>query len=208
MKYKLVAFDMDGTLIEEYSSWGHIHRHFGTADRAMKNLETWESGGMDYTEFMRRDAELWGPGTKLELIEQILSDFKLVPSAPEVVSGLRERGYQTVILTGGLDILADKVAAELGIENVLANGLEVDGDGYLTGDGIFRVDPLRKEEALGGFASGLGLTLDDCVGVGDSKYDASFIESVGLGVAVGGDEELGRVADVTIKDLRELLDHL
>ncbi len=208
MKYKLIAFDMDGTLIEEYSSWGHIHQHFGTTDKAMNNLEMWERGEMNYIEFMRRDAELWGPGTKLALIDEILSDFTLVAGAKEVVSKIRERGYPIVILSGGLDVLADKVAAELGIDNVLANGLVTDEKGILTGEGIFRVDPMCKEKALEDFARKLGIKLHECVGVGDSKYDSSLIKSVGLGISFRGDEELDNVADVSIESLEEILDYI
>ncbi len=208
MKYKLVAFDMDGTLVEEYSSWGSIHQHFGTAPQALKNLEAWDRGEIDYPEFMRRDTLLWGPQMKLSQVDEILSEFNLMPGAPEVTSALRERGYHMAILTGGLSVLAERVADQLGIEHILANGLEVDERGYLTGEGIFRVDPLRKYEALEGLAKQLGFTLGDCVAVADSKYDVSLFEKVGMGIAIGDDETLAAAADAAIGDLKLLLDHL
>lgn len=211
MRYKLVAFDMDGTLVEEHSCWGIIHRHFGTQGAADKNLDAWEQGEIDYPEFMRRDIALWRPRPKLAQVEEILSDFRLAPNAPEVVSELCERGYQVAMVTGGLDILAEKVAERLRVEHVLANGLEVDGRGNLTGEGIFRVDPYRKHEALEALAEQLGVKMAECVGVGDSKYDVSLFEHVGLGVAVGRDEALAKVADVVIEDFEDfglLLDYL
>ena len=47
--------------------------------------------------------------------------------------------------------------------------------------------------------------------VGDSKYDAKFLEHAGFGVAIGEDVVLARVADVVIKDFihfNQLLDYL
>ena len=211
MHYKLVAFDMDGTLVVEPNSWEIIHYHFRVMEKAAENLKAWERGEIDYPEFMRRDISLWKPRPRISQIEEILSDFKLAPNASEVVRGLHEKGYQVAIVSGGVDILAQKVANRLGIEYVLANGLETDGRGYLTGEGIFRVDPRRKHEALKGLTDRLGIRMGECVGVGDSKYDIGLLKNVGMGVAIGKDEVLARVADVVIEDFEDfgmLLDYL
>ncbi|MEA1904463.1 MAG: HAD-IB family phosphatase [Candidatus Hadarchaeota archaeon] len=211
MRYKLVAFDMDGTLVEEHSCWGIIHRHFGTQQEASKNLEAWERGEINYSEFMRLDIKLWQPTPHISQVEEILSNFKLAPNVFGVVSKLRGKGYHVAIVTGGLDVLAKKVADRLKIEHVLANGIEVDERGYLTGEGIFRVEPNCKHEALEELVNKLRIRMDECVGVGDSKYDSNLFEHVGLGVAVGRDETLARVADVVIEDFEyfeQLLNYL
>lgn len=211
MRYKLVAFDMDGTLILGDSCWGVIHRHFDTQGAANRNLKAYEIGEIDYPEFMRRDIALWRPVPTIEEIRDILSSYAFAPNVSEVVGEVHRRGYQTAIVTGGLDILADEVARELGIPHVTANGLEVDERGYLTGEGIFRVEPSKKDENLIQLAKRLGVSPEECVAIGDSKYDAKFLKLAGLGVAVGGDPELARVADVVIRDFErfpQLLDYL
>ena len=211
MRYKLIAFDMDGTLVVEDSCWEVLHRHFGTQEAALPNLEAYERGEIDYPEFMRRDIALWRPLPSIEKIRWALASYKLAPNVREVVKEVNRRGYQTAIVTGGLDILADNVARELGIPHVIANGLEVGEDGRLTGEGIFRVEPSQKDEVLSQLAERLGIMLDECVSVGDSKYDVKFLKRAGLGVAVGGNPELARVADVIIRDferLPQLLDYL
>ncbi|MBS3815028.1 MAG: HAD-IB family phosphatase [Hadesarchaea archaeon] len=211
MSFSLVAFDMDGTLVKEDSCWEIIHREFDSGDQAKENLEKWEKGLIDYPEFMRRDIELWDSRVHISDIDEILSDYELAPNAQEVISELKGRGYEVAIITGGLDILADKVAQELGIPHVLSNSLETDEEGYLTGEGIFRVDPLRKYKALRDFTSEIGAEMSECVGVGDSKYDTSLLEHVGLGIAIGGNEELIEVADIVINDFNDfdlLLDYL
>jgi phosphoserine phosphatase len=211
MRYKLVAFDMDGTLIEEGSCWDTIHRRFGTGAAADKNLGAWERGEIDYPEFMRRDIRLWQPPPSISEIREILSEFTLAPNAVEVVAGIYKRGYQAAIVTGGIDLLANEVAKRLGIGYVLANGLATDERGRLTGEGIFRVEPNRKHEALARLAGGLGLSLGECIAVGDSRYDINFLKHAGLGVAIGSDVTLARVADVVVEDLAhfsQLLNHL
>lgn len=211
MRYKLVAFDMNGTLVEEDSCWGIIHRHFGTQRKASRNLKAWERGEIDYPEFMRLDIKLWQPVPHISQIEEILSGFKLAPNVSDVISKLRERGYQIAIVTGGLDILAKKVADQLKIDHVIANGLEVNKQGYLTGEGIFQVEPRYKHVALEKLVNQLRIKMKECVGVGDSKYDVNLLKHVGLGIAVGWDKVLSKVADLVIDDFKyfeELLDYL
>jgi len=202
MRYKLVAFDMDGTLLVEESCWGALHRHFGTSAQARKNLEAYEWGEIDYVEFMRRDISLWKPVPHISEIERVLASFTLAPNVAEVVKEIGAKGHSTAIITGGLNLLADRVARELGIHHTLANGLGVDERGYLTGEGIFRVEPTLKHEALAKLAADLGLKLSECAAVGDSKYDVSFLKNAGLGVAVGDDPILAEVADVVIRDFK------
>lgn len=207
-KFGLVAFDLDGTLVAETSSWYVLHEHFGTRDSAAKNLEAYKNGAIDYPEFMRRDISLW-PRVHHSEVDALLSKFTLAEGAEETVKGLKMKGYKIAIVSSGIDVLANKVARVLDIPYVLANGLELDRDGRLTGRGVFRVPLSQKEKALEPLARRFGLGLRQCVAVGDSDWDFSFLASSGLGVAcryAGG--ELDKVAELSINDLRELLEHV
>ncbi len=211
MKYKLIAFDMDGTLVEEDSCWGTLHRHFGTQEAADKNLAAWERGEIDYQEFMRRDIALWRPAPTLEQVRRVLTPHRLAPNVERVVGEIHRRGYRTAVITGGLDLLAEEVARRLDIPHVFANGLATDEQGSLTGEGILRVEPRFKHEVFWRLGDKLGINLHQCVAVGDSKYDVNFLKHAGLGVAIGAAPELARVADVVIHDfehLPQLLDYL
>ena len=190
MKCKLVAFDLDGVLVEEPSAWWSLHHAFGSFEASKENLLAYEMGAIDYPEFMRRDIRLWGSRTTYE-VEDVLLKFTLSESAAEICDLLHQRGYELGIISAGIDILARAVSEKLRIDIWIANGLQVDGQNCLTGEGIFRVELKAKEKALNELVKPLGVSLSDVVGVGDSKYDLSFMRACGAGVAfvrLGGSE--------------------
>jgi HAD superfamily PSPase-like hydrolase len=141
-----VVFDLDGTLLEAESSWGILNRFFGNEDH--ETMALYRRGELDYAEFMRRDIEAWPKPLHISQVREVLSGWALRPGTAEVVQALRDRGLELAILSGGISVLADEVAAQLGIADPLANELVTDARGYLTGEGLLRVDPLRKEIAL------------------------------------------------------------
>jgi len=183
VNFKLVAFDLDGVLVEEPSAWWTLHHAFGAYESSRKNLQAYEEGIIDYPEFMRRDIRLWGTRSIVE-IKTILQKFTLSKGALDVCDILRQRGYQLAILSAGVDIVARAVSEKLRIQYWIANGLEVDGEGLLTGEGIFRVDLKEKERALKELIGHLGIPFLDVVAVGDSKYDVSFMQACGTGIVL------------------------
>lgn len=209
---RLVVFDLDGVLVNEESSWGFLHRRFGTSERAKNNFEAYKRGEISYGEFMRRDISLWPRRTRADEIESLLmSGFTLNEGARETIAGLKKKGYEVAIISSGVDILANKVAKELGIPYVLANGIEFDVSGHITGEGVGRVPLGKKEYALKSLAKYLGLEPKQCAAVGDGPWDASFLSSSGLGVAYGhngGADSLDKVAKLKINALGELLERL
>jgi phosphoserine phosphatase len=200
----LVVFDLDGTLLEAQSSWGTVNRCFGNENRA--EMELWRRGSIDYRELMRRDIFAWPKPIHISRVRQALSGWVLRPGVVDVVSALRDRDLDLAILSGGIQLLADEVAAQLGIAAPLANELVTDEGGYLTGEACMRVDPLRKEIALEGLCEARGIALDECVTVGDSEMDRSFLQASGLGILLG-DERTGDALGVpSVSDLRALVD--
>ena len=195
LRFRLVALDFDGVLVRQPSAWGTLHEAFGTEQAARLNFREFESGRIDYVEFMRRDISLWGRRSDEE-IKRVLLRYDLDPEAESVITEWRREGRQVAIISAGIDILVGEVARRLGIEHFVANGLETDGDGTLTGNVVLRVDLARKDIALRQVAERLGCPLGRTVSVGDSPFDLPVLRASGLGIGYGDRTRAGPLRDL------------
>lgn len=206
---RLVAFDMDGTLIDTVSSWAEVHRHFGESNP--EALRLFLEDRIDDAEFIRRDIEIWwrhAPRLSGADVERILSGVPLMPGARPLFEELHRRGVVTAIISGGIDLLADRIARELRIPHVFANGLELDPEGRLTGRGIIRVPIKRKGEVLRRLQRELGLPPSACAAVGNSDIDVALFRECRRGIAfLPADEAVrtGATSVVSVPDLARCL---
>jgi phosphoserine phosphatase len=212
MSIRLVCFDLDGVLTDHISSWVWVHDHFGVDNEVAYDAYVREE--IDDLEFMRRDIALWRremPGITDRDVNSILDEVPLIPGAPELMEALRERNIRTGIVSGGIDLLAGRVANHLGMDFFMANGLESNGDGVLSGEGVSRV-PLRdKASTVKTMAARLGIPLEETAAVGDTYIDIPMFRVAGLGIAFNpSDERVAEAAEVVIreKDLSLLIPHL
>lgn len=205
---KLAAFDLDGTLLEDDSSWAAIHRHFGTPERGAESLKLYTEGKIDYKEFMHRDISSWPSGLTRSEVEEILSGYRLRHEAPAAINGLKERGIDLAIVTSGIDILAEKVANDLGIQHWVANGLRFDSNGVLRPNGIGRVDPSRKDVAYRRLLRNLHTSSSQTIAVGDTIYDVSFLKSARMGFMLDHSTPLEVPGVFHIRKLTDILSFL
>lgn len=209
---RLVALDMDGTLVDVASSWGAVHAHFG--DSNTEGLRAFMQNRIDDAEFVRSDVRIWfrhRPRLSLGDLEGILSEVPLMPGAHELIGGLHARGIRTAIVSGGVDVLAHRIARELGIDLVLANGFATDGGGRLTGEGIIRVPIWGKERVLATLQAELGVPVSATGSVGNSEIDVGLFRRSRVGVAFQpADEAVQKAATAIVRerDLARVLPHL
>ena len=206
MAYNIVALDFDGVLVKQESAWWTLHIEFGTYQESKFNLGAYENGEIGYGEFMKRDISLWGRRTVGE-VKDILLKYDLNPQAKSFIDELKKDGRKVVVVSAGIDLLVADAANKLGIKQFVANGLEADRNGYLTGSGIVRVDLMRKDLALKELIEREGGNLSEVAAVGDSKYDLAFLEASGLGIGFGEQSKskaLDKVADAWTEKLMEI----
>ena len=124
--------------------------------------------------------------------------MRLTPGARTFVRTLRRLGFTVAIVSGGFTAFTDHLAADLGIEHAVANELEV-VDGRLTGRIVGPVvDRARKAAVLAEIAELEGITLAQCVAVGDGANDLDMLTAAGLGIAFNAKPVVREAADTSV----------
>ena len=190
---ELVVFDMDGVLIDVGSSWVMVHKAFGVSNET--SLRAYLNGEFDDAEFIRRDAALWlrlKPKIRRSDFEQIFAVPPFMAGVQATVDGLRRRGIQTAIVSGGVDVMAQSVAKRLGIPHVAANGFVYDTEGHITGEGIVRTPLNDKAAPLLRFAAELKVPLARVMSIGNSLPDISMFDVSGRSIAFHPEDDYAR----------------
>ncbi len=212
MKYDMVAFDLDGVIVAERSSWEWVHKAFGVDNT--ENLNAFCADEIDDLEFMRTDIALWKkikPDVCLDDIRNMLIDAVINKGAIEIIQTLKNKGIKTCIISGGIDLLADDIGKKCGVDKVMANGLAADESGKLTGEGILRVKLRDKASTLRQILEEFNISPERCAAIGNSWVDISMFEIAKFGIAFNPiDGETITAADVTVEsdDLRDILKYL
>ena len=216
IKYKMICFDVDGTLIDELTYiWTLIHESFGIDQHKVKSgAEKFYSGRMSFRKWAEHDVALWaGRGITKKDIVKVVKKLRIMPGARETLRTLKKRGYKLAVISGGLDIVLEYFFPEYEklFSHVMINRLIFDGDGKVIG-----VEPTEfgadkyKMEGLMSIARKENISIAECVFIGDSDNDVDVAMGAGLGIGFMPHEKLAGVCDVVIrkKDMREILKHV
>lgn len=203
---KLLISDMDSTMIT-VECIDELAGYAGIKDQIAEVTERAMRGELDFEEALRGRVALLA-GLELNAINLCLDEkVKVMPGAKILVQTMAARGAATLLVSGGFTRFAEPVARDIGFAAFEANIL-AEADGRLTGalDGAV-VDAARKAELLKQHAQSAGLTLDQCMAVGDGANDIPMIELAGMGVAYHAKPKAAAAADAAINytDLSALL---
>lgn len=204
----LLVSDVDSTFLTQ-EVIELVADHAGAREQVQDVTTRAMRGELDFADSLReRVATLKG------LSADVLADVRasLVPTtgAVELFHRAAEAGWVTALVSGGFHEAIDELAAEVGIDHVVANRFEV-VDGRLTGQvsGPI-VDGPAKKHTLLELAERYGIPLARTVAIGDGANDADMLRVAGTGIAFRAKDALRRVADVEIdgEDLRAAWPHL
>jgi len=181
-RYKLVVFDIDGTITEHVSSWRYIHERLGLWDAlAFKYQEQFLNGQINYEEFCRLDAAHW-KGLKISKLKEIFKDIKYSKNVKASIRKLKERGFKLAAISTGLQFITQRVKDELRLDYVIGNRL-LDKKGVLTGLVNIRIGYLEKGKTLKTIAKHFRLKTKEVVCVGDSDGDIPMFKIAGYSIA-------------------------
>lgn len=179
---KLFVADMESTMIT-CECLDELAEYAGLRDKIAAITARAMNGGMDFEQSLAERVGLL-EGLPESTLQKVYDEkVRLMPGAEELMRGLKRAGVYTMLVSGGFDFYASRIAEKLGFDEYRANRLEIAG-GKLTG----RVLPpiLDKNGKLQSLEEGcrkLGIAASDAMAVGDGANDLPMLLKAGLGVA-------------------------
>ena len=139
----------------------------------------------------RREADL--ATVAHEALHEVIVPF-IYAEARDLIDRHRAAGHRIAIITASARVLVQPIADELGADHLIATELDVDDEGYFTGDVPFFCKGPAKVEGLRRLADAEGYDLSASFAYSDSSTDLPLLTTVGNPTAVNPDRALRREA--------------
>ena len=185
--FKLIAFDMDSTLIN-IECVDEIADAVGRKAEVAAITEAAMRGEIaDYKDSLRQRVALL-KGVSVDSMAQVYMErLRLNPGAAELVTACKQAGLKVLLVSGGFTYFTDRVRDLLGIDYTRSNVLEL-ADGRLTGRMVDQpwgaiCDGAEKRRMLLQTCAALGCAPGQSIAVGDGANDLPMMTEAGLSVA-------------------------
>lgn len=206
MRYKLIIFDIDGTITTHISSWRYIHEKLGLwQDRAFKYQEDFLAGRIDYKKFCELDARHW-KGMSESKIRDIFKNVRYSRNARICIKRLKAKGFKLAAVSTGLQYMPDRIRREMDFDYTVSNRL-ISRDGKLTGGVSIKLAHGAKHEVLAAIFRKFGVRPREVISVGDSEGDIPLARETGYSIAFNSTSRaLSKMADYNCrtKDFTEV----
>jgi phosphoserine phosphatase len=200
--FKLIAFDMDSTLIN-IECVDEIADAVGRKAEVAAITEATMRGEIaDFKESLRQRVALL-KGVTLADMERVFKErLQLNPGAAELVAACQEAGMKVLLVSGGFTFFADRVRDLLNIDFTRANVLDIEG-GVLTGKMVDQpwgdiCDGAEKRRMLLQTCADLGISPQQAIAMGDGANDLPMMAEAGLSVAFHAKPKVREQAMVAI----------
>jgi len=202
--FKLIAFDMDSTLIniecidEIADAAGRKAEVSAITEAAMRGEIT------DFKDSLRKRVALL-KGVPQEALDDVFTKrLRLNPGAKELVDVCKQHGMKVLLVSGGFTFFADRVGRMLNIDFTRSNVLEIT-DGHLTGRLVDQpwgdiCDGAEKRKKLLETCTEMGIKPEQSIAMGDGANDLLMMGVAGLSVAYHAKPKVREQAMVSIQE--------
>ena len=202
--FKLIAFDMDSTLIniecidEIADAAGRKAEVAAITEAAMRGEIA------DYKDSLRRRVALLKGVTVAHMEEVLNHRLQLNPGAENLVKACQAADMKVLLVSGGFTFFTDHVKDRLNINWTRSNVLEV-VNGELTGRMVDQdwgdiCDGEEKRKMLLQTCQQMGITASQAIAMGDGANDLPMMGVAGLSVAYHAKPKVREQAMVAIED--------
>lgn len=177
----IIAFDMDSTFIEE-EGVDEISHVLGISAQIAELTKQAMEGKLDFnSSFTRRIGML--KGTHIDVINAVCDQMTASPGITTILPILKQKGFKTAIISGGLDIFTRRLQEKYQLDYVFSNTVEI-RDGKLTDNiaaPIMNAD--NKQKTLERLAETLQIPQHNIIACGDGANDIPMLTYAGTGIA-------------------------
>ena len=181
-RVRLVAFDMDSTLIT-IECIDEIADMQGMKTEVAAVTASAMRGEIDFRESLRRRVALLS-GLPVDAPERVYDErLRLSPGAERMLAGFKCAGARALLVSGGFSFFTDRLKARLGIDYTLASTVEIVDDkltGRLVGE---IVDATTKATTFARLRTELARGDGLAVAIGDGANDLPMLRLADVSVA-------------------------
>ncbi|WP_215404872.1 phosphoserine phosphatase SerB [Janthinobacterium sp. JC611] len=196
-EFKLVAMDMDSTLIT-IECIDEIADMQGLKPQVAAITEAAMRGELDFAASLKQRVALL-EGLDAAALQRVYDErLKLSPGAETMLAAVQKAGLKTLLVSGGFTFFTTRLKERLGLDYTHANELEI-VDGKLTGKvlgGI--VDAEEKRRTVERVCAELGISPAQAIVMGDGANDLKMMGIAGLSVAFRAKPVVRSQADVAL----------
>jgi phosphoserine phosphatase len=216
--YKLVCFDVDGTLIQNVKfSWQLFHDHFNVdPKRREQGKKAFLKGDISYLQWAEHDVGLWKEKkvTKKDFFKAIDSNhITLVDGVRETLETLKKNGMKIGVISGSLNVMLERFLPDYDtlFDDVFLSRLTFDENGVINGVIATPYDIEHKATALRMISEREKIPLNQTVFIGDYLNDLHVLQLAGLGIAFNAKHrEVKDAANVSVDsaNMKDILPHI
>ncbi|MGK5040003.1 phosphoserine phosphatase SerB [Janthinobacterium sp. GB1R12] len=196
-EFKLVAMDMDSTLIT-IECIDEIADMQGLKPQVAAITEAAMRGELDFAASLKQRVALL-EGLDASALQRVYDErLKLSLGAEKMLAAVQAAGLKTLLVSGGFTFFTERLKERLGLDYTHANALEI-VDGKLTGKvlgGI--VDAEEKQRTVERVCAEMGIAPSQAIVMGDGANDLKMMGIAGLSVAFRAKPVVRSQADVAL----------